>query len=70
MGVVTVTKVRNMKRRGTMVSCDTHVYKNFDEDVTKNSSSTAMQGFFLGDHVIKCISGEATVWIPSFETSP
>lgn len=72
MGVVTVTKVRNMKRRGTMVSCDTHVYKNFDEEDTKkksSSSSTTMQGFFLGDHVIKCISGEATVWIPSFETS-
>lgn len=60
MAVVKVKKVRNMKRRGIMVSCDTSVYKNFREDME------GMQD--LGDNVIRCLSGEATVWIPFAET--
>jgi len=62
MGVVIVKKVKNMKRRGTIVSCDTNVYKNFGED-TQGALGLEVKG----ENVIRCLSGEATVWIPFVE---
>jgi acyl dehydratase len=55
IGRVQVTKVKDMKSRGLMVTCDTIVYKNYDG--SKNIQDC--------DNAIVCISGEATVWLPN-----
>jgi hypothetical protein len=55
VGRVQVTKVKDMKSRGLMLTCDTIVYKNYDG--SKNIQDC--------DNAIVCISGEATVWLPN-----
>ena len=54
LGRVVVTKVKDMKSRGTLVTCDTNVYKN--HDWSENIEDC--------DDIILCISGEANVWLP------
>jgi len=56
VGRVVVKKIKHVRRRGVMVTCDTHVFKNCG-DTAMNAESN--------EHAIVCISGEATVWIPA-----
>lgn len=60
MGVVKVTDVRNLRRKGLLITCDTNVYKNYDKERANYQA--------LGDDVVVCISGEATVWVPSLDS--
>ena len=55
VGLVTVRKIRHVKRRGVMVTCDTNVYKNCGASAKQIQSNM---------DAIVCITGEAVVWIP------
>ena len=55
VGLVTVKKIKYVKKRGVMVTCDTNVYKNCGGSAKDIQSN---------ENAIVCISGEATVWIP------
>jgi 3-hydroxybutyryl-CoA dehydratase len=55
VGRVVVKKIKHVRRKGVMVTCDTHIFKNCG-DTAMNTQRN--------EHAIVCISGEATVWIP------
>jgi 3-hydroxybutyryl-CoA dehydratase len=59
IGRVQVTNVKNMKKRGLMVTCNTNVYKNYDW----NDNITDC------DDAVTCISGHAIVWLPNIKVS-
>jgi len=56
VGRVVVKKIKHVRRRGIMVTCDTHVFKNCG-DTARNVQSN--------EKSVVCISGEASVWIPA-----
>ena len=62
VGVVKVTKIKDLKRRGMLVTCDTHVYKN----CAGLMGHLGDEGHTVGGNpdVVPCIQGEATVWLP------
>ena len=60
VGRVRVKKIRDMKSRGVMVTCDTNVFKNCG-DTTENIEDQ--------DDAVVCISGEATVWLPGVSSA-
>lgn len=64
IGLVEVVKVKNIRNRGVNVTCNTNVYKNV-EQLEGKPPDKFLIAIRESNDVVVCVSGEATVWIPS-----
>lgn len=65
LGIIEVQNVKQIRSKGLLVKCSTHIYKNFGEDI--DAETNIKKHIKINDDVIVCVSGEATVWIPKEE---
>jgi len=66
VGRVEVTKIKDL-RKGVLVTCDTLVIKHPIEQKQQNTSNNPVKGSNgkgVDNYLIKCVRGEATVWLP------
>lgn len=62
IGIIEVQNIKQIRSKGCLVRCSTHVYKNFGGDI--NAETNMKKHTKINDDVIVCVSGEAVVWIP------
>ncbi len=56
VGIVRVKEIREMKSRGLLLTCDTNIFKNCGKTTV---------GINKKQNAILCVSGKASVWLPS-----